>query len=245
MHAPTPHGRLAVRAGCLIGLGHQRPVTLSGVSLFWSQWMGAFYDERTVAWFATEWQATLVRAAVGVHESSGYLFEPQAELAKAERVLDAAIARGVYCIVDWHDHHAEQHAEQACAFFGALARRYGRHENLIYEIFNEPHPGVPWPAVRAYAERVIAAIRQHDPVNLIIVGTPCWSQQVDVAAAAPLDDANVARAQHSPLTTRPGPEHDPLTRSRWPTRCTSTRARTAPSCGSAPSTRSPRARASS
>ena len=52
---------------------------------------------------------------------------------------------------------------------------------------------MPWPAVRAYAERVIAAIRQHDPVNLIIVGTPCWSQQVDVAAAAPLDDVNVAR----------------------------------------------------
>ena len=205
MYAPTPHGRLAVRAGRLIGLGHQRPVTLSGVSLFWSQWMGAFYDERTVAWFATEWQATLVRAAVGVHESSGYLFDPQAELAKAERVLDAAIVRGVYCIVDWHDHHAEQHAEQACAFFGALARRYGRHENLIYEIFNEPHPGVPWPAVRAYAERVIAAIRQHDPVNLIIVGTPCWSQHVDVAAAAPLDDANVARARHSPLTASPGP----------------------------------------
>ena len=71
MHTPTPHGRLAVRAGRLIGLGHQRPVRLSGVSLFWSQWMGAFYDERTVAWFATEWQATLVRAAVGVHESSG------------------------------------------------------------------------------------------------------------------------------------------------------------------------------
>ena len=150
-------------------------------------------------------QATLVRAAVGVHESSGYLFEPQAELAKAERVLDAAIARGVYCIVDWHGHHAEQHAEQACTFFAALARRYGRHENLIYEIFNEPHPGVPWPAVRAYAERVIAAIRQHDPANLIIVGTPCWSQQVDVAAAAPLDDVNVARAQHSPLTTQHSP----------------------------------------
>ena len=35
--------------------------------------------------------------------------------------IDAAIARGVYCLVDWHDHHAEQHAEQACAFFAALA----------------------------------------------------------------------------------------------------------------------------
>ena len=64
---------------------------------------------------------------------------------------------------------------------------------------------MPWPAVRAYAERVIAAIRQHDPANLIIVGTPCWSQQVDVAAAAPLDDANVARARHSPLTASPDP----------------------------------------
>ena len=106
-------------------------------------------------------------------------------------MLDAAIARGLYCIIDWHDHYAEQHTDEACAFFGALARRYGRHENLIYEIFNEPHLDLPWPAIRAYAERVIAAIRQHDPANLIIVGTPCWSQRVDVAAVAPLDDVNV------------------------------------------------------
>ena len=41
MHTPTPHGRLAVREGRLIGLGHHQPVVLSGVSLFWSQWMGA------------------------------------------------------------------------------------------------------------------------------------------------------------------------------------------------------------
>lgn len=192
---PAPHGRLAVRGGRLCGLKHQQPVSLAGVSFFWSQWMPAFYDAVAVGYFATEWKATLVRAAVGVHESSGYLANPQTELAKAERVLEAAIAHGLYCIIDWHDHHAEQHTEEACNFFADVARRYGRHEHLIYEIFNEPLD-VPWSTIKAYASRVIAAIRAHDPSNLIIVGTPCWSQHVDVAAAAPLADANVAYALH-------------------------------------------------
>ena len=132
--------------------------------------MGEFYDERTVAYFATEWKATLVRAAVGVHESSGYLFDPTAELAKAESVLEAAIARGLYCIVDWHDHHAEQHAEEACAFFGELARRYGRHDNLIYEIFNEPHPELPWPAIKVGGGRVaVVVVVVREAVGIVVL----------------------------------------------------------------------------
>jgi len=192
---PPPHGRLAVRGRHLTGLSHQQPVVLAGVSLFWSQWMGQFWDEATVAYFAKEWRAGLIRAAVGVHESSGYLFDPIAELAKLQRVVDAAVQHGLYCIIDWHDHHAEQHTDEACAFFAEAARRYSEVEHVIYEIFNEPLQ-VPWATIKRYAERVIAAIRKHDPSNLIIVGTPCWSQHVDEAAAAPLADTNVAYALH-------------------------------------------------
>ena len=91
---PAPHGRLAVRGGRLCGLKHQQPVSLAGVSFFWSQWMPAFYDAVAVGYFATEWKATLVRAAVGVHESSGYLANPQTELAKAEGVTKASNSKG-------------------------------------------------------------------------------------------------------------------------------------------------------
>ena len=191
MRAP-PHGRLAVRGRHLTG-SSQQPIALAGVSLFWSQWMGQFYDEAVVAHLAEAWRADLVRAAVGVHESSGYLFDPETELAKLTRVVDSALRHGIYCIIDWHAH--ERHTNEACAFFAEAARRFGGNEHVIYEVFNEPLD-LPWATVKAYAERVIEAIRKHDPLNLIIVGTPCWSQHVDEAAAAPLADANVAYALH-------------------------------------------------
>lgn len=38
---------------------------------------------------------------------------------------------------------------------------------------------------------VINAIRQRDPDNIIIVGTPSWSQDVDAAAQDPLHFSNI------------------------------------------------------
>jgi aryl-phospho-beta-D-glucosidase BglC (GH1 family) len=66
----------------------------------------------------------------------------------------------------------------------------------VYEIYNEPET-VSWTQqVKPYAEHVIAAIRAIDPDNLIVVGTPRWSQDVDVAAKDPIKDVNVAYALH-------------------------------------------------
>jgi len=77
-----------------------------------------------------------------------------------------------------------------------MARRYGDRPNIIYEIYNEPVK-VSWHNdVKPYAEKVIAAIRAIDPDNLIVVGTPKWSQDVDVAAADPITDPNVAYGLH-------------------------------------------------
>lgn len=66
---------------------------------------------------------------------------------------------------------------------------------MIYEIWNEPLD-VSWATIKAYAERIIAEIRVHDAKNLIVVGTPCWSQRVDQAVDAPLADRNVAYSLH-------------------------------------------------
>ena len=88
------------------------------------------------------------------------------------------------------------HSDQAVEFFGKLAQKYGKSPNLIYEIYNEPLK-VSWPnVIKPYAERVIREIRKHDPDNLIVVGNPTWSQDVDVAAADPIKDPNVAYALH-------------------------------------------------
>jgi endoglucanase len=188
------HGRLKAQGNRIVG-EHGRPVSLAGNSLFWSQWMPQFYNADVVRWLKQDFRAQIVRAAVGVY-SDGYLQDPERETARADAVIDAAIAEGLYVIIDWHDHHADQNERLATEFFQRMARKYGRHPNVIYEIFNEPMK-VSWrEVVKPYSERVIAAIRAIDPDNLILVGSPTWSQDVDVAAADPVQDANVAYTLH-------------------------------------------------
>lgn len=191
----TDHGRLQVSGRRITG-EHGGTVSLAGNSFFWSNYQGQYYNAATVNWLKTDWKATIVRAAMGI-EHGGYLEHPEIEKAKIYAVVDAAIAADLYVIIDWHDHHAHQHTAQAISFFTEVARRYGHHPHVIYEIFNEPLDSATWAGdVKPYAEKVIAAIRSVDPDNLILVGSPTWSQDVDIAAADPLKDHNVAYTLH-------------------------------------------------
>ena len=179
------HGALTVKDGKLLDR-HGEVVVLRGMSLFWSQWMPQFYNEKTVQWLVDDWKVNVVRAAMAV-EHGGYLRNPEREKAKIFAVIDACIAAGVYVIVDWHDHNAVDHEEQAIAFFKEVAERYGHHPNIIYETYNEPLNTHSWEHVKQYHEAVVSAIRSIDPDNLILLGTPYWSQAVDVASLSPLE----------------------------------------------------------
>lgn len=200
--APAPdivsqHGRLQVAGNRIVGTDG-KPVSLAGISFGWSQWEAArFYNAGTVNWLKQDWHAQIVRAALGLHAEPGsYLQKPDANRARVTKVVDAAIAADLYVIIDWHDHHAHERTDLAVAFFTDMARRYGDRPNVIYEIFNEPEK-ISWSRdIKPYAEKVIAAIRAIDPDNLIVVGTPVWSQDVDIAAADPIKDANVAYTLH-------------------------------------------------
>ncbi|MEX0602421.1 MAG: glycoside hydrolase family 5 protein [Bacteroidota bacterium] len=187
-------GTLRVLGTTLVDRNDQ-PVALHGMSLFWSQWGGKYYNESCVQWLRDDWRCTVVRAACGV-EMGGYLDNPAAEMAKVTAVVEAAIKLGIYVIIDWHDHNAQNHLEEAKQFFRFIAQTYGDKPNIIYEVFNEPLQ-VSWGSViKPYTEAVIEVIREYDPDNLILVGSPTWSQDVDVAAANPIDDANVAYTLH-------------------------------------------------
>jgi endoglucanase len=175
---------------------HGMPVSLAGCSFFWSQWQGQFYNADVVNWLKLDWKASLVRIPLGV-EGNGYLEHPAEERARVCALVDATLAAGLYVIIDWHDHHANQHTAQALAFFQDMARRYGRYPNVLYEIFNEPSQNASWPnEVKPYAEQVVAAIRAIDPENMIIVGSPNWSQDVDVVADDPIKAKNIAYSLH-------------------------------------------------
>ena len=175
--------------------------SFSGMSLFWSNtgWGGEkYYNANAIAWLKNDWNATLVRAAMGVEDNGGYISDPAANKARVKTVVDAAIANDMYVIIDWHSHYAHNYEAQAITFFEDMARTYGNKNHVIYEIFNEPKNDVTWAGkVKPYAERVIAAIRKIDPDNLIIVGSPTWSQDVDVASRDPITGhKNIAYALH-------------------------------------------------
>jgi endoglucanase len=170
------------------------PVVLRGMSLFWSQWGGAFWNASVVETLSRDWGATIVRAAMGV-EQGGYLTDPALQKSRVRTVVDAAIARGVYVIVDWHDHHADQHLEEAKSFFAEMTDSYGGSPNVLFEIWNEPED-IAWGTVKAYANTIVPLIRSHGGQNVVLVGTPHWGQDVDVASVDPLGDTNVAYTLH-------------------------------------------------
>jgi hypothetical protein len=184
--------------------------SVAGPSLFWSNGgygNDRFYNADVVDWLAQDWGARLVRAAIAVddnrpgsdtpvEELGGYLTRKFDSTFNAKKVVNAAIENGIYVIIDWHAHAAEQNTEAAVQFFGEMASIYGGYNNVIYEIYNEP-VAPSWQQIKQYAQPVMAAIRAQDPDNLIIVGTPEYSSQVGAAAADPIaGDPNVAYTLH-------------------------------------------------
>jgi endoglucanase len=187
------HGALQVRGGRITGQDG-KPVVLRGMSLFWSQWQPKYYNRATVKWLRDDWNITLLRVAVGV-DFGGYRDRPARQLARAYKAIDAAVANGLYVLVDWHAH--EPHVEEASVFFEKIARKYGKLPNIIYETYNEPLDTTDWAStIKPYHQQVIARIRAIDPDNLIVAGTQSWSQDVDKAAADPLVDRNLAYTLH-------------------------------------------------
>ncbi len=188
------YGQLRVQGTKIVNkIGN--PVSLHGMSMFWSQWMGRFYNYNCVKWLRDDFKCTVVRAALGV-ESGGYLQNPDLEFNKIKTVIDACIDLGIYVIVDWHDDNAQNYTQQSISFFKQIATLYGNQPNIIYEIYNEPQL-VSWTkVVKPYAISVIEGIRSIDPDNIIVVGTPTWSQDVDTASRNPLEYENIAYSLH-------------------------------------------------
>ena len=184
------HGPLHV-AGAKLVDACGRPVRLSGVSHFWHTWEGKeHWNREAVAWLRDDWRVSVIRAPLAAHPGvdGDYLTAPDSSEAQLRRLVEGAIAEGMYVIVDFHAHNP--YPAEAVELLGKIARDYGDTPNVIYAIWNEPEgtqePGGPeatWAAIKDYAREVIPAIRAHDPDNVIVVPTPFYDQFPDVAAA--------------------------------------------------------------
>nr|BAB68523.1 beta-1,4-endoglucanase [Pratylenchus penetrans] len=196
--AAPPYGQLSVKGKNVVGSNGQA-VALHGMSLFWSSFSegSPFYTADVVKALKCQWNANVVRAAMGVEEGSGYLSNKQNQRNMVDTVIKAAIAQGIYVIVDWHDHNAQNHLSQANEFFTYIAQTYGsKNPNIIYEVFNEPLQ-VDWNSViKPYHQSVVATIRKYDTKNIIVLGTRTWSQEVDTAANSPVSGSNLCYTLH-------------------------------------------------
>jgi endoglucanase len=201
------HGQLKV-VGTTLEDQSGNPVQLKGVS---SQWLNyeskTFPESKSAIQYARDnWKLSVIRAAMGVDASQGYLGTSAANanmagmLSKVNTIVQNAIDLGIYVIVDWHTSDAVKtngttQTTQATDFFTMMATQYGATPNIIYEDYNEP-TGVTWAQIKPYHEAVVAAIRAVDPDNLIVLGTPNWSQDVDLAAADPVAGTNLLYTLH-------------------------------------------------
>ena len=183
------HGRLAVDGLQLVDACGQ-PVQLRGISdqgIQWFPWGTCLDDDALTFLLASNGlDIDVLRIPVYVTEG-GWLHDPEGMREKLQAIADAAIARGLYVIIDWHvtSFDPNDRLDEARSFWTAVATRYAGVPNVIYEIANEPSE-VDWPGIREYAAEIITAIRAIDPDVVIVVGTPDDSGELSDVADAPL-----------------------------------------------------------
>jgi endoglucanase len=191
------HGQLKV-VGTRMEDQSGNAVQLKGISSYWLNWESRPDAESEVGLqsMRDNWKISILRAAMGTDVSGGYLEGGQAAMqAKIDAIVTNALALGVYVIVDWHSGAAQNYQSQAITFFTGLATKYGACPNIIYEDFNEP-VNVTWAQIKPYHQAVVNAIRAIDPDNLVVMGTPTYSQDVDLAAASPVTGTNLLYTLH-------------------------------------------------
>lgn len=195
------HGKLSVKGTDIVdknGTMYQ----LKGVSTHGIAWFPDYVNKDCFQTFRDDWGANLIRLAMYTHENGGYCTDGDKAYLKGliDDGVNYATELGMYVIVDWHilhDLNPQVNKEEAKKFFEEMSSKYKNYDNVIYEICNEPNGGTTWADVKSYAEEIIPIIRKNAPDAIIIVGTPNWSQDVDVAAKDPITGYdNIMYAAH-------------------------------------------------
>ncbi len=153
-------------------------VQLRGMSTHGLQWYGwgDCITEQSLDVLAEDWNADILRVSLYVQEG-GYATDPDGFTSQVRTIVDAATERGLYVLIDWHQldpGNPNANLVLATEFFTAMATQYSEHENVIYDIANEPN-GVSWGEIQSYATTLIPTIRSLDPDAIVLVGTHGWS----------------------------------------------------------------------
>lgn len=191
------HGALKITGTTLTG-SRGEAVILRGFSSHGLQWYPKFARKESIA--ATKRAGANVFRAAMYTDEGGYLTNPGIK-EDVIRAVDDTLALELYAIIDWHimfDNDPLKNADKASEFFNEMSLRYKDEPGVLYEICNEPNgQKVTWAKnVKPYAEKIIPVIRANAPESVILVGSPTWSQDVDIAAANPLKLENIMYTLH-------------------------------------------------
>lgn len=217
---PVPYyGTLSVNGNKIVGknTGNDKAVQLRGISLYWScpGWesnTNNYWSKAGVDAMVDVFKVDVVRAAMAadisdkqgndITSSTGnssckypYTFDKTTQTNLVKTVVNQAIARDIYVIVDWHAHHANNYENDVIDFFTKQMKDYHNKPNVIFEIFNEPLTQT-WSTVKSFADRVTKAIRDAGANNLVLIGTPTWSQDVNLCGNSQPNDKNTACVFH-------------------------------------------------
>ena len=117
-------------------------------------------------------------------------------------IVQSAIDQNIYVIIDWHagegndpnpnPYWTNGHVQE---FFTYMVDKWGSYPNVIYETVNSPN-SVDWyngsgNDLKTFNQNVVNHIRAREAAkgyapNVILVGTPTFSQDVDTATYSPL-----------------------------------------------------------
>ena len=195
------HGKLSIDGTDIVDKNGEK-FQLKGVSTHGLAWFPEYVNKDSFQTFRDDWNANLIRLAMYTAESGGYCSDGNKDNLKSlvDDGVEYATELGMYVIIDWHilsDNNPQTNEDEAISFFDEMSAKYADYDNVLYEICNEPNGSTTWADVKTYAEDVIPVIRANDDDAIIIVGTPTWSQDVDQAAADPIEGYdNIAYTVH-------------------------------------------------
>lgn len=203
--AVANYGKLQVKNSKLCDK-NGTPVQLRGMSTHGVQWFTNIYtDPNAISTLVDSWNINVLRIAMYVQENGYATGDVKSDLewnTYIDSVSSLCAKKGIYCIIDWHiltpgDPLADANYSKAMQFWNYMSKKHAKDAHVLYEICNEPNGGdVSWPRVREYGRKIIEAIRENDKNSVVLVGTPVWSQDIDVAALAQIDDNDVMYTMH-------------------------------------------------
>ena len=192
----STHGKLSVNGTHLVDQNGDI-FQLMGLSTHGLQWYGNFVDYDVIKACKETFNINVLRLSLytaerGYCETSGDRKEALYQLVC--KGIDIATSLDMYAIVDWHmlgeedanDRNPLYYKEEAKEFFNRITLQYQDHDNILYEICNEPCGSTTWADIKEYANEVIPVIRNNKSDAIVLVGCPKWSSDLASVQKSPL-----------------------------------------------------------